>query len=81
MTSLSRKVACYGLVDRPRAPTLTVVGVGLMVTAVLLLWALYPRQGEEARAMSLPGAWIFVPLLIIFCLIGGGSLVYTFIGK
>jgi len=60
---------------------LTALGVGLIVAAMLLYWALYPRRGGEARAMRIPGAWIFLPLLIIFCLIGGGGLVYAFIGK
>lgn len=63
------------------AQALALIGIVLVVAAVVLYWALFPRGGREARVMRVPGAWMFVPLLIVFCLLSGGGLVYTHLGR
>jgi hypothetical protein len=50
-------------------------GVALIALSLLLLWAVYPREGKERRIMRMPGMWITLPLLMILGLLGGGALV------
>jgi hypothetical protein len=60
---------------------MTLMGAMLMAAAVMLLWFVYPRRGQETRLMRLPGMWIVVPLTIILCFGSGGALIYTYLGK
>jgi hypothetical protein len=60
---------------------MTLIGGALMATAILLLWLVYPRGGQERRIMQLPGTWFVVPLVILLCFGSGAAVVYSFLGK
>jgi hypothetical protein len=63
------------------ATTLTTLGITLVAIAVSLTWLLHPRDRQETRIMKMPAAWIVFPLLIIFCLLSGGGLIYSSAGR
>ncbi len=60
---------------------MTLIGAVLMVAAGSLLWSVYPRDGQEARIMQIPGTWVVVPLTIILCAGSGGAMIYTYWGN
>ncbi len=57
------------------------LGAGLIGASSLLYWSLLPRRGLESRFAAFPGMWIVLPLLIIFGLLSGGSLIYASIPR
>ena len=60
---------------------MTLIGAVLIAGAGLLLWSVYPRGGQEARIMQIPGTWVVVPLTIILCAGSGAAMIYTYMGK